>query len=205
MGAKTDFGGGETVYPVQFPLTVRDWTFSHGHDPNSKEWFVQELLPGGKLSGEIDQGSWNNAYHVQFPFSVNDKQYIYGHNTHTNYWFIQRTGRDDKVGEETDDNHWDTAFHVQFPFSIHGKQYFYRQNTDTTRWFIQRLEEDGKMGKLTDDSQFAGWSCPDASQYPFVVDDIQFFISQNQHPDNTGKFSFTIRRINPGGRMETLL
>jgi hypothetical protein len=39
---------------------------------------MQELLPGGKMGSETDQGHWSNPYAAQFPFAIGGTQYIYG-------------------------------------------------------------------------------------------------------------------------------
>ena len=47
---------------------------------DDKNWFIRELLSGGKMGDETDHGYWDNAYQVQFPYSIGDNLYFYGQN-----------------------------------------------------------------------------------------------------------------------------
>lgn len=83
-------------------------------------WFIQELLPNGKMGAETDFGSWRSYYEAQFPFSIIGRQFFYGQNIvdGQNNWFIQELLPNGKMGAETDSGHWENGYRVQFPFKI---------------------------------------------------------------------------------------
>ena len=164
MGSETDTGYWNNPYKVQFPFVINGKQYFYGQNTYSYYWFIQELLPGGKMGCETDNGHWNNPYEVQFPFKVNGQQYFYGHNTSSNYWFIQELPPEGKMGGETDNGHWNNAYKVQFPFVINSQQYFYGQNLSSNYWFIQKLLLGGRMGEETDNGY---WNNPYGAQFIF--------------------------------------
>jgi len=89
MGSETANGTWNNAYAVQFPFTIGDRTFLYGQNQATAYWFIQELLPYGKMGSETDNGHWSKAYHIQFPFSIGGEVFYYGLNVKTSSWFIQ--------------------------------------------------------------------------------------------------------------------
>jgi hypothetical protein len=78
MGAQTDSGHWNNSYHILYSFSIGNQNYLFGHNLDTKYWFIQELLPGGKMGSETDQGHWSNPYTAQFPFTIGGTQYIYG-------------------------------------------------------------------------------------------------------------------------------
>ncbi len=37
-------------------------------------WFIQKLLPGGKIGEETDKNQWDEGYEVCVPFQIDESQ-----------------------------------------------------------------------------------------------------------------------------------
>lgn len=193
MGEETANGRWNNPYAVQFTFSIAGRQYFYGHNPQSKYWFIQELLPGGKMGQETANGHWNNPYAVQFAFSVGERQFFYGQNLDTHYWFIQELLPGGKMGQETANGRWNNPYAVQFAFSVGGRQFFYGQNLQSNYWFIQELLAGGKMGQETANGH---WNNPYAVQFPISVGGRQFFYGHNTQ----SKYWF-VQELLPGGKM----
>ncbi|KAK2765264.1 hypothetical protein CKAH01_15703 [Colletotrichum kahawae] len=105
-----------------------------------RRWFIQKVLPGGKLGDETDSGHWIGTYQMQFPYVIDGKQYFYGQDLGTKKWIIQRLNDGGKMGSELQNGYWDDVRQVQVSFAVGGKQYFYGQDLSSRDWFIQHLK-----------------------------------------------------------------
>lgn len=114
-------------------------TPAHPSQP-TRRWFIQKVLPGGKLGDETDSGHWIGTYHVQFPYAIDGKQYFYGQDLSAKKWIIQCLNDGGKMGSELQNGTWNDAWQVQVPFAVGGKQYFYGQDMSSRGWFIQHLK-----------------------------------------------------------------
>ncbi|CAH2904550.1 MAG: hypothetical protein PCALPYG08_7418, partial [uncultured Paraburkholderia sp.] len=141
IGEETANGRWNNAYGVQFSFSIDGRVFFYGQNLSTNYWFIQELLPGGKMGNETANGRWNNAYGVQFPYPkpVYGCVFFYGQNTDTKYWFVQQLLPGGKMGEEVTNGRWNNSYQVQFPFQVSGLSYFYGQNQSTNYWFIQEL------------------------------------------------------------------
>lgn len=178
MGLETDNGHWSNPYEVQFPFVIDGEQYFFGHNTHSNYWFIQKILPGGKMGSESDNGHWKNPYKVQFPFKINNTQYFLGQNTSSKYWFIQELLPGGKMGSETESGYWNNAYQVQFPFVINSQQYFYGQNLSSNYWFIAKLLPGGKIGEETDNGH---WNNPYDAQFAFpnLVYGHLYFYGQN--------------------------
>lgn len=194
MGTETANGRWKYPYAVQFPFSIGGRQFFYGQNMSEKNWFIQELLPGGKMGQETDRGNWKFAYSAQFPFSIGGRQFFYGQNTGKDKnWFIQELLPGGKMGKETDRGHWSLGYSVQFPFSIGGRQFFYGQNMTEKNWFIQELLSGGKMGHETEHGH---WNLAYEVQFPFSIGGRQFFYGQDM-----GEKNWFIQELLSGGKM----
>jgi len=176
MGKKTDSGHWNNPYGVMFPFTIDNRQYFLGQNQSTKYWFIQELLPNGKMGKETDSAHWNNPYGVMFPFTIDNRQYFLGQNQSTKYWFIQELLSNGKMGKKTDSAHWNNPYGVMFPFTMSGRQYFLGQNQSTKYWFIQELLPGGKMGEETDSGH---WNNAYSSQFAFPSHGHLYFYGFN--------------------------
>ena len=186
MGPKeTASGYWNNLYEVQYPISVGDKQYFFGqHQTNNnkpKYWFIQELLPGGKMGEQTDSGYWRNFYKSQFSFTVENRAFIYGQSLEAAkdgfHWFIQEVLPGGKMSpKETSHGVWSNPFEVQFPYNINGKQYFYGQNLKRNYWFIQSINDNGTMGK---ELRHGFWTLPYSIQLPFQIEKAQFFYGSN--------------------------
>ena len=89
VGATTADGKWDNPYGVHFHFNIAGKNFTYGQNLRNYDWFIQELLPGGKLGMETASGIWKNPYAVQFPFQIGGRQFFFGQNLSTFRWFIQ--------------------------------------------------------------------------------------------------------------------
>lgn len=181
MGRETAVGSWENAYEVQFSFTVGGRVFFYGQSMDKKNWFIQELLPGGRMGIETEKGTWEYAYEVQFPFTVGERVFYYGQNMKEKNWFIQELLPGGKMGIETQKGKWEYAYEVQFPFTVGGRVFYYGQNMEEKNWFIQELLPGGKMGNET---QKGKWESAYEVQFPYTVGGRVFFYGQNMSKKN---------------------
>ena len=193
LGEEVANGHLNNAYKVQFPFSIEGRQYFYGQNQSTYSWFIQEILPGGKMGEKTAEGVFNNAYEVQFPFFIKGRQYFYGQNQSTNYWFIQELLPGGLMGEETANGHFDNAYGVQFPFSIEGRQYFYGQNQSTNYWFIQELLPGGLMGEETVNGHFDNAY---GVQFTFSINECHYIYGQNQSTNY-----WFIQELLPGGLM----
>lgn len=136
-------------FEVSFPFSIDSIQYIYYQRISNAHWFIQELLPGGKLGKETDEHVWNNLYHVQFPFSIAPNQYFYAH-TATGAWFIRQLLPGGKMGELKDQGDWDDSYLIQFPFEVDGKPYLYAKSTTKGLSFVRRILENATMGEEMD-------------------------------------------------------
>lgn len=143
MGEETDHGYWNEFYFVQFPFFVDGRTFFYGQSltlADGFNWFIQELLPNGKMGQETDQGTWRQCYAAQFSFYLNGEPFFYGQDIVWKNWFVQKLLPNGKMGVETDCGSWYKGYLTQFPFSINERQFFYGQSENYYyNWFIQEI------------------------------------------------------------------
>jgi hypothetical protein len=113
------------------------WT---GNPKATRRWFIQKVLPGGKVGDETDSGTWIGTYQVQFPYTIHGKQYFYAQDLRVKKWFIQGIDNNGKMGSEMENGTWDLSRPVEVPFALGGKQYFYGQDLSSRKWVIQQLK-----------------------------------------------------------------
>lgn len=89
MGPETDNGHWLSLYQVQFPYSIAGQQYFYGQDMEARKWFIELLLPGGKMGKELQNGTWAGAYQVQFPFALGGQQYFHGQSLTKLNWFIQ--------------------------------------------------------------------------------------------------------------------
>ncbi|KLO87721.1 Uncharacterized protein LW93_10057 [Fusarium fujikuroi] len=123
--------------PLMFPLILGAGPPTV-HEP-TRRWFIQKVLPGGKMGDEIDSGKWIGIYTTQFPFAINGKQYFYGQDLGVGKWIIQGLDANGKIGNELQNGKWNDAREVQVPFVVGGKQYFYGRDLSSRAWYIQQI------------------------------------------------------------------
>ena len=155
MGPQTDNGPKNNPYATQFPFAIGGRQFFYGQNANDRSWFIQELLPGGKIAPKTDWGTWKFFYAVQFAFTVGNSVFFYGQNMDAKNWFVQELLPGGKMGAETDSGTWKFSYAVQFAFTVGNRVFFYGQNMDAKNWFIQELLQGGKIGTETDSGEDA--------------------------------------------------
>lgn len=64
MGAQTANGSWARSYPAQFTFSIGGKEFLYGQCQSDQYWFIQELLPGGKMGSVTDSGTWDYSYAV---------------------------------------------------------------------------------------------------------------------------------------------
>ncbi|SKA36123.1 Astacin (Peptidase family M12A) [Chitinophaga eiseniae] len=193
MGPQTASGKWKNPYPVEFAFVIAGQTYAFQHNPASKAWYIQELLPDGSLGKITAKGTWYNPYEVQFPFTVGDRVFYYGQNLEKNNWFIQELLPGGLVGNTTDTGTWKHPYQVQFPYTIGGRVFFYGQNTSTRYWFLQELLPAGKMGKETANGT---WGNPYEVQFSYTIGSRVFYYGQNMT-----KKTWFIQELLPEGKM----
>ncbi len=193
MGSETDNGSWNNPYATQFQFTVGGKQYFYGQNEKNCYWFIQELLPDGKMGAETDNGTWKYFYEAQFSFEVGGRTFFYGQNTGGKNWFIQELLPDGKMGAQTDNGTWKFAYAIQFPFTVGSRVFFYGQNLNEKNWFIQELLPDGKMGAETDNGT---WEYAYAVQFSFTVGGRVFFYGQNLNEKN-----WFIQELLPDGKM----
>ncbi|HEX4363329.1 MAG TPA: M12 family metallopeptidase [Solirubrobacteraceae bacterium] len=193
MGEVTESGTWQNPYAVQFPFAIDGRVFYFGQNQTQKNWFIQELLPGGTLGAQTDSGTWENAYGVQFPFTIDGRVFYFGQNQTQKSWFIQELLPGGTLGALTDSGTWENAYGVQFPFMIDGRVFYYGQNLTERNWFIQELLPDGTMGAQTDSG---AWKFAYRVQFPFTIYGRVFFYGQNLTERN-----WFIQELLPDGTM----
>ena len=193
MGEETAHGFWNNPYAAQFPFSVGGRQFFYGQNEKNNYWFIQELLPGGKMGSETDNGTWKFFYKSQFAFTINNRVFFYGQNMREKNWFIQKLLPDGKMGSETDHGTWKFAYEAQFPFTIGSRVFFYGQNMNEKNWFIQELLPDGKMGSETDHGT---WKFAYKVQFSYTIGSRVFFYGQNMREKN-----WFIQELLPDGKM----
>ncbi len=193
MGPETDHGSWSNPYAAQFPFAGGGRQFFYGQNEKNRYWFIQELLPGGKMGAETANGTWKFFYKVQFSFTVGGRVFFYGQNMKEKNWFIQELLPDGKMGAETDHGTWKFSYEAQFPFTVGGRVFFYGQNLNEKNWFIQELLPGGKMGAETDHGT---WKFAYKVQFPFAAGGRVFFYGQNLNEKN-----WFIQELLSGGKM----
>ncbi|MBD2812609.1 hypothetical protein ID853_17430 [Xenorhabdus sp. Vera] len=163
---KKDIRSGEwnTFYPSMFTYSIDDSTYlfaqtdkySHG----GYYWFIQRLLPGGKLDSAVRDGNgknWGEFYQVLFPITFKDKVYIFGHTRATghggHYWFIQELLPDGTLDSKVldgNDKNWKN-FWKTLPFTLNGRGFIYGQNSDDNRCFTQEVYSNGVLAETSTD------------------------------------------------------
>lgn len=154
MGTETangDTSVHEGTYEATFPFSIGGKQFYYRQNlKNNHEWFIQELLPDGKMGKQTANGQWKKSYSVVFPFSIDEKQYFYGQSLYDRNWFIQELLPGGKMGKETAKGDYEITYEYAFPFSFNDTQFFYGQNINSRNWFIQKLLPGGGIGEKTD-------------------------------------------------------
>lgn len=141
VGTGKSFG-----FEVSFPFSVDLIQYIYYQRISNGHWFIQELLPAGKLGKETDEHFWNYLYEVQFPFSIGTNQYFYAH-TAAGPWFIRQLLPGGKMGDLKDQGNWDGSFLIQFPFEIDGKQYLYAKSTENGTSFVRTILSNATIGE----------------------------------------------------------
>ena len=193
MGAETTHGNFGSPHAAQFPFSIGGRQFFYAQDLRSNDWFIRELLSGGRMGSQTASGTWSYAYAVQFSFEVGGRVFFYGQNLNQKNWFIQELLTGGRMGQETAHGDWKYSYPVQFPFSIGGRQFLYGQNLDENNWFIQELLSNGKMGSET---SHGNWTYSYGIQFPFSIGGRQFFYGQNLDEKN-----WFIQELLSGGKM----
>lgn len=193
MGPETAHGTWKFAYQVQFPFTIGNKTYFFGQNMNEKNWFIQELLPGGLMGAETDHGTFKSAYQAQFPFTVGGNVYFFGQNLNDKNWFIRELLPGGKMGNELGVGTWKFGYGAIFPFTIGGRVFYYGQNLNERNWFIQELLPGGRMGTETANGT---WKFAYKVQFPFTIGNRVFFYGQNMNERN-----WFIQELLPGGLM----
>ncbi|KAF5585161.1 hypothetical protein FPCIR_8429 [Fusarium pseudocircinatum] len=77
MGSQTDSGHWNNADHVMYAFSVGNKDYLFAHNITTFYWFIQELLPDGKMGGETQQDHWATRYGAQLPFTIGDTQYIH--------------------------------------------------------------------------------------------------------------------------------
>jgi hypothetical protein len=59
-------------------LDVADLVLQTKPSQPTRRWFIQKVVPDGKVGDETDSGTWIETYQVQVPYTIDGKQYFYG-------------------------------------------------------------------------------------------------------------------------------
>jgi len=168
LGEETAHGTWKNPYSSCFSFKRGDRTFIYSQqngNHNGYNWFIQEVLDGGKMGNETDHGTWKNPYSSCFSFVRGDRTFFYSQQNgkHNGYnWFIQELKDAGKMGDETDHGTWKNPYDCCCSFVLGTHTYFYSQQATGANWFIQELKDAGKMGDETDHgtrSEGGFWTC----------------------------------------------
>ncbi|GAA3276833.1 hypothetical protein [Streptomyces lavendulae] len=186
------------VYSAKFPFSSGGQRFFFAHDPDSKRWFIRELLHNGKIGAETEKGQWRNGYSMLFPFWVGGKQYFFGHSQITYSFFIHELLPGGKMGpKDTVTGNMKKAYDVLFPFQVGKNVYFYAHDVKSKGWLIQELLPGGTIGKQTSSGTWGqSYEVQFPIRLPFDMDDDQYFYGH----DVDSKRWF-IQKLLPGGKM----
>lgn len=194
MGSQTDYGNWNNAYEIGFSFSDnngRQFFYAQRNGPDGPSWFIQELLPGGKMGAETDHGTWQNYYRFAFHFSIDGRKFFYAQ---AHSYIIHELLDDGKMGATMEYGSSRNEHEKAFPFYAGGRSFFYVQNLVEKNWFIQELLPDGELGKETDSGS---WKNAYQIAIPFSIDDRQFFYAQN----NLDGQNWFIQELLPGGKM----
>jgi len=196
LGFETDSGHWEFYYE-----TLSAWragpdgrTFIYGASPTHDGrtyWFIQEILPGGKLGSETDNGHWSRWYETGFVIPGDgDPAMLFGQLKSDGYWWLNHITPDGKMGDEVSNGHW-KFYETMTSFVVGGESYLFGQK-ESGWWFIQDLPG-GTMGGETDSGS---WEFYYDTAAPFSVNGKTFLFLQKK---STGYWN--IMEVLPGGKM----
>lgn len=81
MGKETDSGHWQNCYAIQFTFTIDGETYLYGYNIDTRYWFIQRLLEGGKMGLETDADFMDVHRQVQFPVSTGTRLFLFGRTT----------------------------------------------------------------------------------------------------------------------------
>ena len=157
--------------------------FFYAQNLSNNHWFLQRLLPNGKMGVETDNNDWANPYAVVFPITLHVGTGatigFCGQNTNTGHFFIQDLLSGGRMGPEVVNGDWRYPYQVQFLFHgrLHGlsTDFLYGHNTNDLKWEIRIFHPTSGMTI----NSHAQWGNPYHAQFPFSIVGRQFFYGQN--------------------------
>ncbi|MGD8778563.1 MAG: hypothetical protein PVH88_06325 [Ignavibacteria bacterium] len=216
IGPETDSDGKSGLWNNRYDklvsFEVGDRTFIFGQESFNKgnhRWFVQEILPGGKLADkECDSGHWDYFYGSVTPVYLKGKTCLFLHTkSDHNYWMIKHVKLHDDgtvTLHLTEDGHWEHYWQVLSSYRAddhtyifgHRRRYDWEHVTYRGPWFIQRAHDDCKLGDESDSGEFKRYF---ATMNIFYVPAYKKFYLVGH---NTDKFFF-IQHVTFSGEMGT--
>ncbi|KAF4465916.1 hatching enzyme [Fusarium albosuccineum] len=193
MGAITAKGFQDEPYAVSFPFSVGGRHFLYGHNPVTTNWFIRELLPGGIMGCQTQNGTLLSGFSIHWPFTIAGHVYFYAQNPDTNKWFIKEIVEGGKMSRTTQHGWWSNGHEARFPYSIDGYPHFYAQKPDTGHWFIRDLMAGGQIGRRATAS---GQKEPCEVLFPYVIANDVFFYGQHQKTKSWFTTGFDHRHLN---------
>ncbi|KAJ3538080.1 hypothetical protein NM208_g6065 [Fusarium decemcellulare] len=193
IGPVTQTDSWKNGYAAMFAFSIDDRSYIYGQNLIKREYFTQEILPGGKMGSQIEWGTWFRAWKIQFSYNIDNRTFWYGHDQSTMKWFIQELLAGGKLGKETQTDVWDMAYDVQVPFAIGKKQFMFSHNEAKNYWFIQELLPGGKMGGRIDSGY---WNNPYSPQFVYSIGGSQYVYGQNMKTKD-----WFAQQILPDGKM----
>jgi hypothetical protein len=77
MGPETAHGHLKQPFHVATFFEVNSKLYYYTQNLDTKFWYIQELLPGGRMGKKTTNGTWRNSYDVLFVSKISDKSYIF--------------------------------------------------------------------------------------------------------------------------------
>jgi len=212
LGMVTDSGSWAYQYNTLIPLTFSDKTYIFAQDSDSENaywWFVQEILPGGKLAdSESDHGSADHFYPVvtPIPLAKTDRACFFGHtiDPDKHLWIVDCLHHDGTLWRK-DSGHFEHGWQVALSYRGddgtylfgHREAWNYSDARDEGKWFTLYVDN---AGGITSGESFA-----DSGTWN------NFYLTMNvfKNPDNDWHYllgqntdkHFFIQHIHDNGKM----
>jgi len=154
VGSITDYQEWNSNYEtfVGFHVGTRGYIF--GQDSHDNKWFIQEIMPDGKLAeNESNHGTWHNYYKTCVPVYMNGNTFLFFQTKESDhYWFMTRVDENSNM-TDVDDGYWGDFWVPVVFYQMDGKGYLVGECEDgngDAAWFIQVVNPDGTLGPETD-------------------------------------------------------
>ncbi|OTA20001.1 hypothetical protein Xbed_01932 [Xenorhabdus beddingii] len=184
-----DSGYWDNSYDVGFAYANRgnQFIYLHSKDKSSSggyPYIIQNIHPNGKIGIITDNGHRDDFYEATFSFSIKEKVYIYGQTRVNNAFFIYELDTYGTIGKLTGSGNYDDYFDCQFSYSFRDEHFRSGQKYSNNQWFISRMNKEGTLERSERSMTHGMWDTIYQYQVPFLIDNEQYFIRQNQSKDH---------------------